>query len=161
MREYETTLQKFKNYLIHLGYGKGSVCTLANGAKDFLEYHPTSTLRNFKQQHIQQFYQWLQIRPLKRGSGALSQSMINHYIHSLYVFFNYLEETGQIKYNPISVMKFKRGKRNTREPLTEQEIKQLFESTATEKEKALLHLFYSCGLRRSDGAALNIKDIHF
>jgi integrase/recombinase XerD len=77
------------------------------------------------------------------------------------VFFNYLEETGQIKYNPISVMKFKRPKSNSREPLTQEEINKLFEAATTVREKTLLHLFYSCGLRRTEAVCLNIQDIHF
>ncbi len=58
-------------------------------------------------------------------------------------------------------MKFKSAKQNVREPLTIAEIKLLFEAATTLKERALLHIFYSCGLRRSEGEALNIQDIHF
>ena len=58
-------------------------------------------------------------------------------------------------------MKFKRPKQHVREPLTTDEIKLLFETASTLKQRVLLHIFYSCGLRRSEGEALNIQDIHF
>ncbi len=58
-------------------------------------------------------------------------------------------------------MKFKRAKQNVREPLSKEEIQQLFTTATSLKETALLHVFYSCGLRRSEGEALNINDIHF
>ena len=87
--------------------------------------------------------------------------MIQHFMYALKTFFSWLEITEQIDYNPISGMKFKRAKQNVREPLTTEEIRQLFEATTTLKETALLHIFYSCGLRRSEGEALNIQDIHF
>ncbi|MXV13906.1 tyrosine-type recombinase/integrase [Hufsiella ginkgonis] len=29
------------------------------------------------------------------------------------------------------------------------------------QERAVLHLFYSCGLRRNEGEALNARDVHF
>ena len=58
-------------------------------------------------------------------------------------------------------MKFKRPKQNVREPLSKEEITQLFEAASTLKLQTILHLFYSCGLRRSEGEALNINDVHF
>jgi len=59
------------------------------------------------------------------------------------------------------MMKFKRPKYNRREPLTKEDIHQLFETASTPKETAMLHLFYSCGLRRSEAVELNIRDVHF
>jgi len=129
--------------------------------KEFLEYHSTTTPEAVTQKHIESFYNWLQVRPHKRNEGGLSESYIYHHVYALKLFFSYLEETGQIKYNPISVMKFKRPKHNTREPLTKAEINRLFETAQTLKETAMLHLFYSCGLRRSEAVELNTKDIHF
>jgi integrase/recombinase XerD len=58
-------------------------------------------------------------------------------------------------------MKFKRPKQNLREPLSQEAIAQLFATATTQKETAILHIFYSCGLRRSEGEALNINDVHF
>ncbi len=72
-----------------------------------------------------------------------------------------MEQTGELNYNPISNLRFKRPKVNTREPLSKEEIRQLFEATENNKEVALLHLFYSCGLRRSEAENLNTSDIHF
>jgi integrase/recombinase XerD len=87
--------------------------------------------------------------------------MISHYVYALKTFFTWLEVTEQTDYNPISGMKFKRPKQNIREPLSKEEIKELFEAATTLKQRALLHIFYSCGLRRSEGEALNINDVHF
>lgn len=155
------TIQDFRNYLQQLGYSKSSVHMLPECVKEFLEYHSTTMPEAATQKHIESFYNWLQVRPHKRSEGALSESYIYHHVYALKVFFSYLEETGQIKYNPISVMKFKRPKHNARQPLTKEEINQLFETAQTLKETAILHLFYSCGLRRSEAVELNTKDIHF
>ena len=154
--------QDFKNYLQQLGYSKGSCYMLPRCAKEFLEYCSETPLKELTQEHIQQFYQWLHIRPNKlKKSGGLSETMIHHFIFSLKVFFNWLEATGQIQHNPISAMKFKRPEPNPREPLEQEEIHQIFQAANTLRETALLHLFYSCGLRRSEAVALNISDIHF
>lgn len=155
------TIQDFRNYLIQLGYSKSIVYMLPECVKEFLEYHGNLALRAVTQKHIESFYNWLQVRPHKRNAGALSESYIYHHVYALKVFFSYLEATSQINYNPISIMKFKRPKHTSREPLTQEEVSRLFETARSVKETAILHLFYSCGLRRSEAVELNTKDIHF
>lgn len=159
--ELQNQIKDFRNYLVQLGYSKSSCYMLPECVKDFLVYHNATDTNELNTGHINQFYEHLQTRPHKKKAGGLSEQYINHHVYALKVFFNWLEDTGQIAYNPISVMKFKRPMPNPREPLSQEEIKALFESTESLKEKAVLHLFYSCGLRRSEGEALNIQDIHF
>jgi len=161
------TIENFRIYLLQLGYSKSTCYMLPECMKGFFEYlsadkagHNTTTIESITQQHIINFVEYLQIRPHKRKEGGLSECYIYHHIYALKLFFSYLEETNQIKYNPISVMKFKRPKYNHREPLTQEEITQLFETAETIKEKVILHLFYSCGLRRSEAENLKIKDVH-
>jgi len=154
-------INQFKTYLYQVGYGEGSQYMLPACVQEFLEHQQITDISYIEQERVWAFYEWLQIRPLKRRSGALSQSMIGHYTHALRTFFSWAEITGQIDYNPISGIKFKRQDRRTREPLSLQEIKQLFEAATSLPERVLLHIFYSCGLRRSEGEALNIRDIHF
>ena len=157
----ENQIKDFRNYLVQLGYSKSSCYMLPECVKDFLNYHNSNHTQEFNTDHISQFYEWLQQRPHKRKSGGLSEVYINHHVYALRVFFNWLEDTGQINYNPISAMKFKTPKHHPRQPLTLQEIQVLFESATTKRETALLHLFYSCGLRRNEAVSLNSRDIHF
>ena len=153
-------LQEFTKYIQQIGYSKGSQYQIPNCIKEFLEV-TNKSFKSITQQDILGFYEYLQTRPLKRRTGALSEAMINHYVFSLKTFFGWLEQTQQIKYNPISNIKFKRPQGNPREPLSQKEINQLFENTTTAKETAILHLFYSCGLRRTEAENLNTSDIHF
>jgi integrase/recombinase XerD len=153
--------EKYKIYLQQLGYSKSSVNMLPACVLDFLRYTNTTEPKEINQEQIQSYYEYIQTRKHKRKDEALSESFINHIIYSLKVFFNWLEQTHQIKYNPISNLKFKRPKPNTREPLSKEEITELFEATENSKEIAILHLFYSCGLRRTEAENLNTSDIHF
>jgi integrase/recombinase XerD len=153
-------LEQFTKYIQQIGYSKGSQYQIPNCIKEFLEV-VNKSFKSITQQDILDFYEYLQTRPLKRRTGALSEAMINHYVFSLKTFFSWLEQTGQIKYNPISNIKFKRPQGNPREPLSQKEMQQLFESAITAKETAILHLFYSCGLRRTEAENLNTSDIHF
>ena len=174
--QHELT-EKFKTYLVQIGYSKSSCNMLPYCVLEFLKYTNAREVKQINQgqseasltplvktitsEQIQAFYEYLQSRKHKRKDEALSETFISHNIYSLKVFFNWLEQTGEIKINPISNLKFKRPKVNTRQPLSQQEIKQLFESIVNTKEIAILHLFYSCGLRRTEAENLNTSDIHF
>lgn len=154
-------VQQFKTYLYQVGYSEGAQYMLPACVQEFLAQQQLTDISYIEQQQVIAFYEWLHVRPLKRGSGALSEAMISQYVYALKTFFSWAEATGQTDYNPLSALKFKRPAQNSRHPLTVAAIQSLFEAAGTLKERALLHVFYSCGLRRSEGEALNIRDLHF
>ncbi len=154
-------LQSFKNYLYQAGYSDTIHRMLPTLVKEFIIQQEITDISFVEQKRVKSFYEYLQTRPLRKRSGALSEMMIRHYLYALRTFFTWLEVTEQADYNPISGMKFKRAKQNIRKPLSLQEIALLLESVTTLKQRALLHIFYSCGLRRSEGESLNTGDIHF
>ena len=154
-------INQFKNYLYQVGYSDSTQKMLPTLVKEFIQHQQITDISFIEQQKVKSFLEFLQTRPLKLRSGALSEMMISHYVYALKTFFSWCEVTEQIDYNPISGMKFKRPKQNVREPLSKEEINQLFEAASTLKLQTILHLFYSCGLRRSEGEALNINDVHF
>lgn len=158
---YDHIIKSFRSYLQQLGYSKSSVSMLPTCVKAFIMFNNITEIKEADQDQIKAFYTWLQQRPHKRKQGGLSEQYINHHIYALKVFFSWLEQTGQIRENPMSVMKFKSPSPNHRKPFTKREIKALFNACETIKERALLHLFYSCGLRRTEAVRLNTRDIHF
>lgn len=160
-QHYDEKIKAFRDYLRHVGYSKSSVRMLPECVKDFLEYNNIIEVKSVKGEHITVFHKWLKERPNKNKAGGLSEQYIHHHIYALKVFFSWLEQNGEITENPISVMKFKRPTPNHREPFTQAEINALFDACENLRETALLHLFYSCGLRRSEGIKLDIRDIHF
>lgn len=154
-------INQFKNYLQNVGYSDTIIKMLPVLVKEFIQHQNITDISFIEQEKVKLFLDYLQTRPLKKRSGALSESMISQYVYAMKTFFSWCEVTEQIDYNPISGMKFKRPKQNIREPLSLEEITQLFTATENLKQQTILHLFYSCGLRRSEGEALNINDIHF
>lgn len=159
MRNSEA-LKEFSIHLANIGYSKNTQYQVPFCIKEFL-MQTNKTIVNIKQADILNFIDYLQHRPLMRSEGLLSESMIQHYTYALKVFFSWLEQTSQITSNPISNIKFKKANYTPREPLTQQQIQQLFKATENIKERAALHLFYSCGLRRTEAVDLNTNDIHF
>lgn len=156
-----TLLASFKMYLHQLGYSESTQAMLPTCVQEFWEQQQLTKLSEAGRSQVQAFYEWLQVRPLKRREGALSEQMISHYLYALRTFFNWAEQTEQLDHNPISGMKFKRPQQQVRIPLTPVEIHALFAACNTLQERALLHLCYSCGLRRNEVVQLNIRDIFF
>jgi integrase/recombinase XerD len=79
----------------------------------------------------------------------------------LKTFIKYQEENGNISKNPFSALNFPKPKYPPRRVLSREEIKALYEACQTMRERALLALFYGCGLRRSEAEKLNIDDVNF
>src|SRR5690606_36934377 len=90
-----------------------------------------------------------------------SESHINHHIFALKTFFKWLETSGKIEMNPISGLAFPSPKTNPREILSQDEIRKLYDTCETYRERAILSMYYGCGLRRSEGIKLDLKDVHF
>lgn len=151
----------FKTYLSILGYSAGMQRMLPVCVHDFFEYGQYSSPDVVRAPDIVRFYAWLHERPLKRGEGALSEMMIYHHVYALRVFFSWQQQIGGIVINPVSCLRFKSPVAGHREPLTVAEVQTLFSAATTLKERAVLHLFYSCGLRRSEAVRLQLSDVHY
>lgn len=151
---------QFRQYLTHVGYSRTSLLMLPNCLNDFLGF-TSKIVQNITTQDIKNYHKHLQERPNKRRAGGLSESYINHHIYSLRLFFGWQLEIKALNECPISCLTFKTPISKPREILTKAEALILYESSETLKQKALLGVFYGCGLRRSEGEKLDLKDVHF
>lgn len=157
----EKIIEGYRNHLYNLGYSKKNQKGLPGMATEFLTHQGIRDIAAVSQQQVKDFYEYLHVRPNRKREGGISEGTIQQYVDGLRNFFKWLEITGQSSYNPISGCRFKRGKAISREPLTVAEVSALFDAACNLEEKALLHLCYSCGLRRGEAVALNIRDLHF
>ncbi len=153
-------LQEFKSYLEQIGYKKGTQKMLPLCLNEFLAFTPKK-LQEINKTDILNYYQHIKNRPNKRKPGALSESMVNHHVFSLKVFFSFQMEMGKITLNPMDNLNFPRPKSKAREILTPKEITLLFDVCETYKEKAILSIFYGLGLRRSEAENLALTDLNF
>jgi integrase/recombinase XerD len=124
---------------------------------NFLEKNPN--YKTATKTTITDHYQYLRQRPNKTRPGNLSDSVVSMHMYSIRLFYDYLEQTGKIRENPMTLISFPKAKYKEKIILTGEEIKQLYGATDTMKEKAFLALFYGCGLRRSEAEKLNVQDI--
>jgi integrase/recombinase XerD len=150
----------FAQYLRQLGYTQSSLYMLPRCVADFLAFHPQTPLSAIEPVQIELFRRHLQERPHKRKGCPLSERYIHHHLYALRVFFDWLQNSGQINIHPMSGLVYRSPHSPRRQPLSLPEIHLLFAACQSRREKAMLHLFYSCGLRRSEGVALQREDVH-
>lgn len=157
----EKIIDRFKIYLERLGYSKTTLYMLPKCVKEFLEVQQIKSLDTIIPAQIQQHHEYLQQRPNKRRPGGLSESHINHHVYALKTFFKWLEANGEIQINPISSLEFPSPKTKPREILSSEEIRKLYDTCENYRERAILSIYYGCGLRRTEGIKLDLKDVHF
>jgi len=156
----EKIIESFKQNLSDLGYGKSTQGMLPKCVEEFFS-QTTKELQEIDKTDVLAYYAYIQNRPNKRRPGALSESMINHHIYALKLFFSFQMEEGAIREDPMSTLTFPTPQSNPRQTLTQTEIKELFEACETYKERAVLSLCYGLGLRRSEAERMNLEDVNF
>jgi len=153
----DESIYNYRKELETLGYSKSIVNNYPKYVQSFLEF-THELLESINEDHIKNYFNYLQNRPNQRRQGKLSESYIHSQQHSIKGFFDYLERIDQIKQNPFT-LKLKSPKHQQRIVFTQKEIKTLYKTAQTLEETIILHLCYGCGLRRSEVINLDTKDI--
>jgi integrase/recombinase XerD len=168
---FKLLVTNYKEWLDILGYAESTVYYLPNHLQEFfyyLECHGHSDINRITTQTVKDYYNKLKERTNERQSGALSKSYLNKHQQALRKFKEYLQNHNYKDFN----LHLKSEQNPTEEKLnilTQSEIKELFQATSyshSEKrfrlrDKAILTVLYSCGLRRTEAVSLDISDIFF
>lgn len=171
---FEFIERSFKEWLDILGYSHHTIYNLPNHIRELLFYLEQNGIHHIKQlevQHIREFYRQLKHRSNQRKGGGLSNSYLNKFLQALYKFADYLRQSGKIVLPAIGI-DWEPDDTEEITVLTPDEIKLLYKATegyntGTElepfnsRDRAMLTIFYGCGLRRNEGYHLNLSDINF
>ncbi|NJM94200.1 MAG: tyrosine-type recombinase/integrase [Cytophagales bacterium] len=161
---YRCYLSLFQKHLLALGYRPGSRQSYCLAAWEFLSWWEQQNrldLHSFCRQEAGRYYAYLSQRPLQRGLGTLGASILRQYCYGLRLFFAFLHASGYLPINPVAGWRpAPREVARRSEVLSRPQMARLYAATETLREQMLLHLYYGCGLRRSEGVALNIQDIN-
>ena len=156
--EYILLSSSFREWLELLGYSPLSIPVLTLAVTDFLQYLQQQnkvSLRQLEATDANDFIQAVQ-RERKCSNGH-----VNKLVQALKLFSRYIRETsrGNTGFN------LERLEETRSKPvwLTKPEIQALYESTGDSvlgiRDRAMLAVFYGCGLRLNEGASLELKDI--
>ena len=161
--EYILLYQSFREWLQLLGYSGFSVPGLTKSVKDFLIYQEQnnkSSIRQLEARDATDFINHLQNLTGIRTGKLFSSGHINKQIQALLLFSRYTRETGRSDIGFIlERMEQRRAKPGW---LTKPEIQALYEATTDSvlgiRDRAMLAVYYGCGLRLNEGANLELKD---
>ena len=165
-------IASYKNWLDVLGYAESTVYNLPNHLREFfyyLERHGHSDISAITTRLVSEYYKELTSRGNQRRGGGLSKAYLNKHQQALKRFLAYLKEHNvHLKFG-VHLKGEKTDYYEGKQILTQEEIKQLFSacdySHMSEhfqmRDRAMLVLLYSCGLRRSEAVHVDTSDILF
>jgi integrase/recombinase XerD len=162
--EYMLLCKSFEQWLEVLGYAPGTRQVLPVHVREFLcsqEQSGKTSLGHIRAADATTFISELKTRTGIRTGRPYSNNHINKYIQALKLFSRYVRETGR---SDLS-LSIERMEQSRSKPcwLTKAEIQALYEATADTilgiRDRAMLAVFYGCGLRLNEGASLELRDI--
>jgi integrase/recombinase XerD len=159
--------QSFEAWLLTLGYKPYTVKVSKNNMAEyfaFLENQGITKLKEINPEHTFAYLDYLEHRPNCNKGGSLKAGSINKQVTTLRMFGKFLQLSGKAETN-INPKHLKTQGSAT--SLSKEEMKILYETAAREtnnynkRDTAMLSIYYGCGLRGGEGAALNASDILF
>jgi integrase/recombinase XerD len=167
---YKYLLKSYSEYLQTTGYAKRTVQAWPVYVQEFLHYVESKNVLNIggiEASHINDFVTHIKQRRNKNSGGGLSSSSINSIISGVNVFAKFINSTSNYFFEHTT--HFLQKDVAEKNILTVQEIKQLYEATFLpyewnsiamgQRDRAIIALYYGCGLRRNEGVQLNISDV--
>ncbi|PVD49396.1 hypothetical protein DC498_25270 [Terrimonas sp.] len=179
---YQYIEKSFKEWLDILGYSWQAVYYMPiqiRGLLNWLERRNKTELSHITSEAITDYY-YNELRQRKNylhDAGTLSNKHLNKNLQALRKFVEYLRQTGKLQ---IPMLNIKQEEIIDNKPmvLTEAEIQHLYKATEiipdkmkhakprefyemlNHRDRAMLSIFYGCGLRRNEGYHLDVTDIH-
>lgn len=162
---FRLLIHGFEGWMRTLGYAPSTIYGSVRFTEEFLwflETHQVESLDGIGQQNIESYDQYLKQRPHLKKKGALSISSITANLNAVHRFGRYLRETGKYTLE-VNVSRPKVQRKPERMILSLTEIRMLYRTTDESllgiRDRAMLGIYYGCGLRRSEGVALELHDV--
>lgn len=161
--ELNQFLQEYLAYLkLEKNLSEQSVSSYSSDISKFLKYileQNVTDLNNISTELISKYFE------LMRDLG-ISSSSTSRYLSAVKGFFKYLSSQEYIEKDPVEILSTRITERKLPSVLSFLEIEVLLQSPNVKeklglRDKAILELFYSCGLRVSELINLKISDLYF
>jgi integrase/recombinase XerD len=173
--------KSFGEWLDIVGYAPKSVKTMPWHVREMLHHFEQQGITSLQEIDSKQIKVYFDEHLKQRAStghkgGALDCGTLNKHIQSIYKFLDYLRQAGRLTLPQPNLKREEPGRRIVY--LTEEEVQQLFKATYQQpdprpdlpdsrieamqsRDRAMLAVFYGCGLRRNEGVHLDVGDINF
>ncbi len=172
---------EYESWLTTLNYAASSIYYLTNHVQEFLhfcEQQQKDKIRDISTDTIKEYLYHLQQRRNERQGGGLSIAYLKKHMQAITLLTGYLRKQYHLLI-PATFLSLGNDK-NDPEVLTQQEIRSLYDTAATIaakpaknntpvwlpealhlRDKAMLGIYYGCGLRRNEGVQLDASDINW
>lgn len=168
---FNVILKDFEKELSVWNYNQTTTYYMTIHLREFFHYLETKGYDHIKYittKLVTQYYGHLSIRKNERRSGALGNATLNKHQQALKLFKNYLKRREILKFG-VHLKTEKQNSLTLKDILTIDEVKQLFEACDCShtsqrfrlRDKAMLTLMYSCGLRTHQIVGLDLNDLDF
>lgn len=160
---YEKEAIEYRNYLLLLGYAEQTCQSRYLYLKEFFNWSEAigiNRLQDITSVEIANFYEYIENRKSTRTKEKLKLKTVYDIMRCVQMYLGYALDLGKLKTNPASHLKFTYPDEDVeRRIFTQPEIKQLYQTTENEQERAMLNIAYGCGLRVSEISQLNKEDL--
>ena len=156
MNDFQTEINAFLEYLkFEKKYSLNTVASYQNDISKYYNYFKGKVLNDIKDKDIEDYLIYLN-KNFKAKSVARN-------ISCLKAFYKFLIIEGNIKKNPIDIITIPKSPKTLPKVLSEEEVNKLLNFNLITpydyRNKAMLELMYSSGLRVSELINLNVNDI--
>jgi integrase/recombinase XerD len=157
-------LERFGEWLNATNYAAHTGSNYLRDLYRFIEWLADNTLIGAPLEvtpaHVQQY----QLALYNQTEPSLSVSSQYRRLISVKRFFHWLVEQQQLAYNPASGLKMPQQRKRLPQVLSQAQVRRLIESTNGDapisiRDRAIMELFYSAGLRRAELMDLKLYDL--
>ena len=165
--EFYPYLLKYNEAMQLRGYSKSTLHRRESDIRRFVGWcderslnHPSQVTKPILERYQRHLFHFRQ----ERNNQPLSASTQNHYLTSVRQFFKYLTQQNYLLFNPASELMIIKQPPSLPVVLSESEIESLIQQPDVSKaggirDRTILELFYSTGIRRSELCNLMLQDL--
>lgn len=154
----------FREWLEILGYAPTSVISHPRAIREFFFHLESIGINNIEQvenETVYGYFDYLKGRKKLRDSGALTNGCMNKHLQTIKRFSDYLRDAHKQSFTtdmlgfPVDTP--------PQVVLHQKEIELLYKAVPDDeygvRDSVMLDIFYGCGLRKNEGAQLDIEDV--
>ena len=156
----------FKDWLRLLNFEPSTIKYAPRKTREFfywLEQNKIDKLENITKQTVNNYFNYLQNRQNQKKGGRLSKNYLRSHLTAIRKLSRFLRETGRESFETDVYLPG--NKKPSINVFTKAEIKALYKACDNDllgiRDKAMLSVYYGCGLRRTEGINLDINDVIF
>lgn len=165
--EFIEQIQKIEQFLKAENKSAQYISELKRHLQEFLQYaekDQIASIKDIDQVFVDKYLVYLEQIRTNRFGGLLKETTVVKHKISIRSFWKFLEKE-EVKTNSIRVRHIRKNRSRTTTVLTHEEIQQLYSVCDTSaigyRDRAMLSIYYGCGMRKSEGLRLVLSDFDF